>query len=212
MGMLIDFYAGDSKQIADAWHRSDGQVLAVPGLVASHTDFSFHVWPDDLDELALAACALTSRPPMTFAACVRDEVPAGAESGIHELSNEFRDLLAAVPAEQAGQLFDRWMERLPKPPGRRPRTCAHAFRRAIRDGVGRLLFGAVLIPIIAVAWLFDRSFREGRRRNRARLEARATEAASTAPSYTLREGVASLVATCRTAREQNKPVLYAWSL
>jgi len=212
MGMLIDFYTGDAKRIVDAWHREDADVLADARVVAAHADLSFHLGPEGLDHLVLTACELAARPPMTFAACVRGELSPDAESGIHELSDAFRDLLAEVPAEQAGQLYERWTEKLPEPPV--PASEPRWRRRidAIRDRVMSLVLGAVLLPMLAGAWLFSRRFREERRRNRATLAARAKEVEAAGKSETLRDAVAKLMETCRTAKARGKKVLYAWSL
>ncbi len=106
--MLIDFYTGDAKRIVDAWHREDADALADARIVSAHADLSFHVGPEELDGLVLTACELAARPPMTFSACVRGQLPPDAESGIHELSDAFRDLLASVPGDDAGELYERW--------------------------------------------------------------------------------------------------------
>lgn len=211
MGMLIDFYTGDAKRITDAWHRDDADALGAAPVVAAHADLSFHVWQDDLDELVRAACALTERPSLTFAECVLGEVSPDAESGIHELSDAFRDVFAAVGAERAGELFDRWMERLPSPPQAAARPRRAGLLRAARRRLETVLFGAIVLPIFAVSWLLSPELREARRRNRAK-RADAVESAQVAPQPTLRDAVASLVETCRTAQQQDKPVLYAWSL
>ena len=116
MGLLTDFYAGEPRRIVAAWRRNDGDVLSVPGIVAAHADLSFNVGTEELDRLVLAACEFSGRPPFGFAECVLEPAPLDAESGIHELADVFRDLLADLPAGQANALYDRWMERLPAPP------------------------------------------------------------------------------------------------
>lgn len=149
---------------------------------------------------------------MTFAGCVQGELSPDAESGIHGLSEAFRDLLAGVPAEQAGQLHERWMEKQPEPPARAPELRWRTRLDAMRQRIGRSIFTAIVLPIYAAAWLFSRRLREERRRNRETLEASAKEVEAAAESETLRDAVAKLMETCRTAKAQSKKVLYAWSL
>ncbi len=133
MGMLIDFYTGDAERIVDAWRREDADAFADPRVVVARADLSFHIGPEELDQLVLTACELTARPAMTFSACVRGHLAPDAESGIHELSDAFRDLLAGVPAEQAGQLYERWVGKLPEPLDAAPRPRSRRRLDVIRS-------------------------------------------------------------------------------
>lgn len=216
MGMLVDFYCGDTKRIVNAWRRNDTATLEDPAVVTGHADLSFHLSPDDLEALVLAACELAGRPPISFSACLKGDAPPEAESGIHELSEALRDLLAAIPAEQVGALYDRWSERRPKEAPAVQRSWWTRLADRFTNWLLAIVFMVILIPIEGALWLFSRDFREKRRRSKA---ARAVHEAAppqgqeaAAGAYTLRDAMASLVETCGTARATGRAVLYAWSL
>jgi hypothetical protein len=220
MGMLMDFYAGDEARIVAAWHDGNFEALEAPDVVAAHADLSFHLGQDELDHLVAAACALAGRPPVTFEDCLEDAGDPQDSSSIQRMTDDFRDLLAGLTPAQVEQLVDRWVARWPAEPPAATRR--RGPLRALLDGLQRAVVALVLAPAFGLMWLSSRSFREARRLNQARLAA----AAATPPpapvddeptrepriDQALREAVAALAATCRTARAKGTSVLYAWSL
>jgi hypothetical protein len=217
MGMLIDFYTGDKERIVDALKSGDMGTPASDSYVIANADFSFHLSIGDLDQLVLSACALLDNPPITFSESIESInadllVPAtDPENGIHEMSNAFTDLFAAVPAEHATKLYELWCAKLPEPPKPSSETIFQHAVRKVKQGMVLTVFTIMLSPIFAAIWLFSPNFRKERKLNKMKrdLEKKEVEAA---PQYTLKNAIEALIHTCQTAKAHGKKVICAWSI
>jgi hypothetical protein len=215
MGMLIDFYTGDTGRIIDALKGSNWDKLARGGIVSAHADLSFHLWPDDLDQLVRCACALLNRPTMTFAQSIQSDIvlcpPDAPEGGVHEMSNAFIDLFAAISPDQSASLCEMWLAQMPEPPPVPRPTGIQRFMRGIQDRFVYVVCAAVFIPLLAAYWLFSRRLREARRQGK-RKRAMAGKKTTSAPTDTLPDAIAALITTCQVAKAQGKSVVYAWGI
>ena len=215
MGLLIDFYTGDAEKIINAWRRGDSDMLAQRDIVYSRVDLSFHLSPEDLDQLMLAGCALLGRPPMIFERAIQEDIllvpVADPEKGIHQMTDAFANLFADIQPDQVATLYEMWTAQMPDP---EPSPCPSASQRfswELRKYLLDALFWLLLAPVLATYWLLSPSFRKERRQNKAEREA-AKNKPTAVPKYALNDAVADLITTCKTAKERGTKVLYAWSL
>jgi hypothetical protein len=214
MGLLIDFYTGDTNQIVTAWKSNNAEKLAGE-IVSAHADLSFHLSAEDLDLLVLSACRLLRRTPMTFEQSIETDfmvIPAAdPEKGIHAMTHAFTDLFATIPVDQATALYEMWVAQMPKSDELPPRSVLQIYVERAQRVMLDALFTAVLAPILAAYWLFSPSFRRERRQNKLKRR-EAKEKGTTTPEYTLKEATVTLITTCQTAKAQGSRVIYAWSL
>lgn len=215
MGLLIDFYTGDTDQIVSAWKSNNADKLVGGEIVSAQADLSFHLSAEDLDRLVLSACSLLRRSPITFEQSIETDfmvIPAAnPEKGIHAMTYAFTDLFATVTVDQAATLYEMWVAQMPEPDEPSSRSVLKMYVERFRRVMQNALFTAVLAPILAVYWLFSPSFRRERTKNKlTRREAK--EKGIATPEYTLKEATVALITTCQTAKAQGSRVIYAWSL
>jgi len=214
MGLLINFYTGDTARIAAGWESGNGRLDGDEPFVAAHADLSFHLSDAALDLLMSSASSILKLPAQRFSASIQsDLVPISAAStaGIHVMNAAFTELFAAIPPGRTAELHRIWCDALPaldappaSPPGR-------AFLRKAGNGASRLLFSLVFSPFILCMWLFSPGLRKDRARNRAQAARRQTMAQAL-PEYTMKEAIDALTRTCRTAKSGGMQVVYSWSL
>lgn len=214
MGLLINFYTGDTSRIVAGWKNGNGCLDGDEPFVAAHADLSFHLSDDDLDLLMSSALSMLQLPAQRFSASIQgDLVPISADSsaGIHVMDAAFTELFAAIPPERTDELHRIWCAALPAPEVPPASPPARAFLRKARDGISRTLFGLVFSPFILCMWLFSPGLRKDRARNKAQA-ARRQAVAQAIPAYTMKEAIGALAHTCRIAKSDGMKVVYSWSL
>lgn len=215
MGMLMDFYAGDAEKIVNALKSDNVKLITSDRVVAAHADFSFNLSVEDLNQLVVAACDLQHQPAVSFDQLIRTTIlvtpEADPEMGIHEMTQSFIDLFAAIPLDQASSLYENWITHIPDPQEVAPPTLLKRYMDRIQRGLMEVLFYVVLMPIFAVYWACSPGFRKERRQNKLKREA-ATAEDDTVAEYTLKEAVFALIAACQTAKSRGIKIIYAWSI
>jgi hypothetical protein len=103
-----------------------------------------------------------------------------------------------------------WVDSMPEQAPALSPGLVQRYIRRVQRGIAELLFSAVMVPMLAAAWLSP-GFRKERQQNRLKRQKANREASTVAP-YTLKEATVALVSTCRTAKARGSMVLYAWSL
>lgn len=214
MGLLINFYTGDTERIVAAWKRGNGYLDGDEPFVTAHADLSLHLCDDTLDLLMSSAASILQVPAPRFCASIQDDlvpISPGSAAGIHLMSPAFTELFAAIPPERTAELHRIWCAALPAPEAPPASPPVEAFLRKVADGASRVLFSLVFFPLVLGMWLFNPGFRKDRARNKAQAALRRT-VAQAAPEYTMKEAIDALARTCRTAKADSMQVVYSWSL
>ncbi|WP_273028078.1 hypothetical protein [Massilia timonae] len=214
MGLLINFYTGDTARIVTAWKSGNGYLDGDDPLVTAHADLSFHLSDDTLDLLMSSAASILQVPARRFSASIQgDLVPISPDStaGIHLMSPAFTELFAAIPSERTAELHRTWCAALPAPEAPPASPPVRTFLRKVADSASRVLFSLVFFPVVLGMLLFNPGFRKERARNKAQAALRRTVAQAT-PEYTMKEAIDALARTCRTAKADGMKVVYSWSL
>jgi hypothetical protein len=213
--MLMNFYTGDKEQIVDALVHREIQRSAGDSYVIANADFSFHLSPDELDEIVLSACQLLSHPPITLSDSIQADFfldpPSDPEAGIHEMSTTFIDLFASLPLGDAEKLYELWCTKLPEQPVTSPDMMFQRLVRKLKQGIGFAIVAIVITPLIAANWLFSSRFRKDRKLNKMK-QARSGADLVAGPEYTLLNAIEALIETCQAAKTHHTKVIYAWSL
>lgn len=210
--MLIDFYTGDTGRIVQAWKQGD-VTRAAPHVIAS-ADLSFHLSEDDLERLLKQACSLLQSPYIGFAQAIRKDLDLmlpESEAGIHEMTDAFTELFAAIPPDRVADLYQLWWAPIHEEPVRRSETALRQILGKMKGKLEAAIFTALLAPILACAWLFSPGFRRDRARNRATRTSNRAKA-PVPPENTLQHALEALIFTCRTAKSHGTKVVYVWSL
>jgi len=119
MGILMDFYAGDAKRIAEVENEPEGSDIELSSapFVKAHADFSLHIVPDDLDVLMSALCARRGLPPKTLTGSLIEHLagstdPMEATSAADVVSTELVEMVASMQDSDIPPVAEAWLRQL----------------------------------------------------------------------------------------------------
>jgi hypothetical protein len=111
MSILLDFYAGDAKEIGKAWDADDFDRMKDPRIVLGHADFSLHL--EDITFMFFSQCAsrLAGGGPDSLESSLSRNVGGDAENTSADVvSPEWVKMIASLDDEKLGWLGWEWIE------------------------------------------------------------------------------------------------------
>ncbi len=115
MGIMMDFYAGDARRIAEVENDPDGSEidLGSASFVRAHADFSLHLTPDQIDPLISAACVRRGIPSMALTSSFTEHLagspdPMEAENSADVVSPTIVETIASLRADELHAVAEQW--------------------------------------------------------------------------------------------------------
>jgi hypothetical protein len=133
VGMLMWFYVGDKRKIAEGYLPNAAIPLWKQPFLAAMADFSLHLSPLDLDLLSEEVCGIAGVPPVTLADSLTEHVGGnGQTSSADVVSPRWVETVAGIPDHQVEELAQRWFARSAEEHGEQPEQPNEDILQAIR--------------------------------------------------------------------------------
>jgi hypothetical protein len=135
MGMLADFYAGETDAVLAALQARQTESIPPPGGVFAHADFCLNLHGVDLDTLSELLFLQLGRDAVGVFASIAQDLNAAPKQGygVHIMSPDWVAAVASYPDERVDKLMSAWCKAVAEEAGEAVRPPSPEAIRAVND-------------------------------------------------------------------------------